>query len=250
MAQSGTITINAWSVDNGSGDSSYWNCGSLPSGTCYTSGNKNAFGRGHIQANISLNFTVNNSNLLSISYGSTSYVHGPWYVCSVQGYHIDVDFSEDQVHWSTIMSSFANDWPTCVVDNNHKVETIASQLASGLTPVVLTKSGYVRIRMWTASACPTCGGVPSSEVWPNAFPNDAASEATAVPIYIEVDYRPGEVLTSGTWKSTNRSGGKCHLRSGGSWVEMKTSDGGTGTGNPPSRRTSGTWKNQYKIGSD
>lgn len=63
------------------------------------------------------------------------------------------------------------------------------------------------------------------------------------------DYRPGEVLTSGAWKSTNRTGGKCHLLSNGSWVEMRTIDGGSGTGNPPSRRTSGAWKNQYKIGS-
>lgn len=63
------------------------------------------------------------------------------------------------------------------------------------------------------------------------------------------DYRPGAVRVSGDWKSTNRTGGKCHLLSNGSWVEMRTIDGGSGTGNPPSRRTSGAWKNQYKIGS-
>lgn len=63
------------------------------------------------------------------------------------------------------------------------------------------------------------------------------------------DYRPGEILTSGEWKSANRTDGKCHILQNGSWVEMRTIDGGSGEGNPPSRRTSGVWKNQYKIGS-
>lgn len=63
------------------------------------------------------------------------------------------------------------------------------------------------------------------------------------------DYRPGEVLISGEWKSANRADGKCHIKQNGSWVEMRTIDGGSGEGNPPSRRTSGVWKNQYKIGS-
>lgn len=63
------------------------------------------------------------------------------------------------------------------------------------------------------------------------------------------DYRPGAVLTSGEWKSTNRTDGKCHVKQNGSWVEMRTIDGGSGEGNPPSRRTGGVWKNQYKIGS-
>lgn len=64
------------------------------------------------------------------------------------------------------------------------------------------------------------------------------------------DYRPGNVRYNGEWKSTNRSVGKCHVRQNGQWVEMRTLNGGSGTGNPPSRRTGGAWKNQYKIGSE
>ena len=42
-------------------------------------------------------------------------------------------------------------------------------------------------------------------------------------------YRPGEVLTGGSWKSTNRSAGKCHIKRNDQWVEMRTASGGTGT---------------------
>jgi hypothetical protein len=65
-----------------------------------------------------------------------------------------------------------------------------------------------------------------------------------------MDYRPGDVKYAAGWKTTDRDGGKCHLRVNGSWVEMRTIDGGNSEGNPPSRRTSGRWKNQYRIGSD
>jgi len=333
MASSGIVTINAWSVDNGSGNSSYWSCGTLPSSTCYNVNNASGFGRGHTQANITFNWAVNDSRLLTVSYGSTSYVNGPWYVCSVNGYHIDVDFSTDRTNWTTIMSSYQNlpAWRDC--DNHNAVATIASTLAAGLTPVVMTQSGYLRIRMWTPAACPTCNGVPgvSGGVWPNAFPNDAASVATAVDVYIDVSwtatihynanggsgapadqtdtvsaetktftipntvptknnarfegwatsssatvpqyhagdsftvdknnpmatlyavwteyYRVGDVRYNGTYKTTNRSGGKCHIRQNGSWVEMRSIDAGkTSPVDPPNRRRGGAWQNQYRIG--
>lgn len=41
-------------------------------------------------------------------------------------------------------------------------------------------------------------------------------------------YRPGEVLTSGVWKSTSRAEGKCHIRNNGTWREMTTTAGGSG----------------------
>lgn len=251
MALSGTFIINAWSVDNGSGSTSYWSCGSLPSGTCYSTGNASAFGRGWTQANITLNYSVNNSGLLTISYNSTSYVRGPWYVCSVNGYTIDVDFSTDGNNWTNIMHSHANNWPTCVADNNHKVENIASVLCAGLTPVTLTQSGFIRARMWTPNACPTCNGIPASSVWPNAFPSDAASIATAVPIFIEIDYRPGKILDNNSvWQSHNRSGGADNIYNGSTWNTMETSAGGSGQGNPPTIRHSSSWYNQRKIGAN
>lgn len=64
------------------------------------------------------------------------------------------------------------------------------------------------------------------------------------------DYRPGQRLVSGTWQSHNRSGGRCHRLVGESWTEMRTENGGTGTGTPPLRRTNNTWYNQRKVGKE
>lgn len=65
---------------------------------------------------------------------------------------------------------------------------------------------------------------------------------------LPADYRPGERKVSGTWYSHNRTGGMCHRKVNGSWVEMRTLDGAVGTGNPPSRKTNGTWYNQMLLG--
>lgn len=189
MATSGTVTITPESVDNGTVSNDWSTCGSLPSGTCYSSGNAWAFGRGAVKANISVNYYVNDAGTISFSYGSTSYPTYTWYVCANAGYHVDVDFSTDNSNWSTILSSFANQWQTCEADYNHSVGHIADVLVSDLGTYTLPQSGYIRIRMWTQSACPTCGGVPTRDVWPNAFPSDAASIPTAVPVYVEVDWQ-------------------------------------------------------------
>lgn len=247
MASSGTLMINAKSVDAASSTQAACYPG-ITSGCCYGVCDPLLYQRGILQANITLNYTVDNSGTLSIAYGSTSYVGGTWCVCSQNGYHLDIDYSTDNVNWSTIMSSFANNWqtcPTCSGSAYHTVDKIASALVVGLVPVVLTKSGYIRARMWTQNACPTCGIGDDSR--PHAFPNDAASIATAVPVHIIIDYRPGEVLTNGVWKSTNRSAGKCQLLTSGSWATMTTADAGS-TGNPPSIRNNNTWKNQALIG--
>lgn len=329
---SGTFTLVAKSVDNGttSGTTSY--CGPLGSGTCYSDGNAWAFGRGAVTNNIILNYTVNDSGLFSVSYNSVS---GPnWCVCSVNGYNLDIDFSVDGNNWNNIMHSFRNDWPSCggcSAGRANNVRNIAQTLVSGLQPVVLTQSGYIRARMWTLNACPTCNGTVGVNVWPNAFPNDAASTATAVPIHIDVSwdatlnysanggsgapssqthrqsadsytftvsntvptwtwhrfegwatsptattpqyrggeqitirkndptvtlyavwtewYRCGDVRYSGVFKTTHRSGGKCHLRENGNWVEMRSIDAGAVTNDPPQRYYGGNWHNQYKIGS-
>ena len=64
------------------------------------------------------------------------------------------------------------------------------------------------------------------------------------------DYRPGQRLISGAWQSHNRSGGRCHRLVGGTWTEMRTENGGTGTGNPPLRMSNNTWYNQRKVGQE
>lgn len=63
-------------------------------------------------------------------------------------------------------------------------------------------------------------------------------------------YRPGERKVSGTWRSHNRSGGACERKVNGTWTEMRTIDGGTGTGDQPTRKQSGTWYNQRKLGAE
>lgn len=60
-------------------------------------------------------------------------------------------------------------------------------------------------------------------------------------------YRPGDRKVNGTWESHNRTGGVCDRHGYG---EMKTSNGGVGTDDPPKRKTSGTWYNMKKLGAN
>lgn len=64
------------------------------------------------------------------------------------------------------------------------------------------------------------------------------------------DYRPGAVLDGNdVWQSHDRSSGKAHiLTSGGSWNQLRTVDGLTACGNPPSIRYDDKWYNQRKFG--
>lgn len=64
------------------------------------------------------------------------------------------------------------------------------------------------------------------------------------------DYRPGQRKISSTWESHNRSAGVCSRKVSGTWTELRTLDGGVGTSDPPSIKTSGTWYNQKKIGAN
>ena len=58
------------------------------------------------------------------------------------------------------------------------------------------------------------------------------------------DYRPGERLTGGSWRSLNRQGGACERNA--SWYEMRTIGG---TGDPPEINKGG-WQNMKKIGAE
>lgn len=65
--------------------------------------------------------------------------------------------------------------------------------------------------------------------------------------WFQLDYRPGQRKINGNWASHNRGGGAADRIGYGT---MRTVDGGSGTNNPPSRKTSGTWYNQRKIGAE
>lgn len=62
------------------------------------------------------------------------------------------------------------------------------------------------------------------------------------------DYRPGQCLHSGTWKSHNRSGGSANILVNGTWTEMRTTAGDNN--NPPLIRRSNSWTDQAKIGDE
>lgn len=194
-----------------------------------------------------IGWSVDNSGKISFhSIDSSDNVGGTWWVCTTsvlpnEGYVI----MEVQVNygggWQTVTSSSVKR-AVCNQGQTNAIEASLTCISNLGTPT-LTANCTMRI-LYYADLNPH----PSSDL-KNAFPSESYSAEVQVPVDVTVDYRPGEVLTSGTWKSTNRSGGKCQILNSGTWTEMKTADGGTGTGNPPSIRKSGSWKNQSLIGS-
>lgn len=213
-----------------------------------------AYTRGAQYSNLNARWNVDGSGWLTLTEESYSTNTANWWICSSASTDIDryrvewkVQYKPDGGSWTTLYTAREAVLGPCssyTYQTGTNVKRMMENFCNGFPGAQLTQSGELRV-VCGANLAPA----PDAE-YPWAFPNDVYSESSQVPVHIDVDYRPGAVLVGGTWKSTNRSAGKCHLRSGGSWVEMKTADGGTGTGNPPSRRTSGTWKNQYKIGSD
>lgn len=64
------------------------------------------------------------------------------------------------------------------------------------------------------------------------------------------DYRPGKIWNGSAWVSHNRAAGFEKVNTSSSTTrEMRTQDGGVGTGNPPTIYNA-AWKNQRKIGSE
>lgn len=65
------------------------------------------------------------------------------------------------------------------------------------------------------------------------------------------DYRPGAIRDNAVWQSHNRANGEAHiLGANNRWIEMRTLDGGSGFGNPPSIRKNDKWTNQRKLGKE
>lgn len=83
---------------------------------------------------------------------------------------------------------------------------------------------------------------PLPNIWVDAMGMGTSFRNTYYPVY-----RPGQRKINGTWESHNRPVGHCDRIGYG---EMKSSNGGVGTDDPPSLKTSGTWYNQRKIGAN
>lgn len=203
------------------------------------------YGRGHIWLYNDVEWTVNGADISFRSVSSRDNAGGSWTLYNaIPGYdyrvvmEVQVDYGSG---WQTIAS--ASRYIGTVAEGGTNAIQASLGCIGDLGTHTLSRSCSMRI-LYYANASPA----PTAE-YPYAFPDSGYSAAVQVPVDIQIDYRPGAVRVNGAWKSTNRSGGKCHIRQNGTWVEMKTQDGGS-TGNPPSRRASGSWKNQYKIGSE
>lgn len=165
MASSGTITLTLKSVD-------YYGCPAV----CYPS----TTGRGAITYTPSFSWSVDNSGHFTVSFnGETT----GWYVCAQSdNFYLKVQYSTDGVNWYDIGSSSLYH-PTCT--STYKVNQMIADLAGMLPTMTLTQSGYARIYTYTGNACPRqCAG----DDFPNAYPTEAASQAVAVPVHIDVSW--------------------------------------------------------------
>lgn len=68
--------------------------------------------------------------------------------------------------------------------------------------------------------------------------------------WFELDYRPGAVWGGSAWLSHNRSSGAADVRTASAWQTMRTIDGGSGSGNPPTLRNASAFKNMRKVGTN
>ena len=67
---------------------------------------------------------------------------------------------------------------------------------------------------------------------------------------LPADYRPGKVRNGSDWLSHHRTGGAANVRNASAFVEMRTVDGPTGTGNPPLIRDQSSFHNMRLIGTN
>lgn len=226
MASSGRITMSTQSVDYNNGGP-------------YT--------RGGITLTNVIGWSVDaNGDISFTSISSSDTVGGSWGLCYASAqYYV---YLEPQVSynngssWTALARKTKTINTPCVESGAHNyVNTIttSTQLINSLGSYHLTGNCLLRF-LYASSSAPA----PSASN-KHAFPDTGYSAATQVPVEVIVDYRPGQDLVGGTWKSHDRTGGHADIRRNNAWVEMKTQEG---TGDPPLIRRNGNWVNQAKIG--
>ena len=221
---SGTVTLRTESVDYGGG-------------------------RGACVLTNTIGWSVNSSGDISFSNnGSWDNVGGSWVLCGENNYHL---IMEPQVSYDN-----GNSW-SALAHLTHAISSCSASFSNYTNAVAASNTLINQLGTYHLSGncllrfiyCTNSAPAPTAAL-PNAFPNAAYASTTQTPVVVEVSYRPGERKVSGTWRSHNRSGGVCERKSNGSWYEMKTTNGGSGTGDEPTRKQSGTWYNQRKIGAE
>lgn len=189
-------------------------------------------GRGTYTVTGTIGWDVDSSNVLRLTYQGSSGSTG-WYVINTS-----------TECWVELNGNRIGQSVKAPVDGDTVVSLLA-ELIGNLPAMNITQGGNLIVAFGS-----TLPPAPTPSL-PNAFPSVAISETDQVPVIIpDLDYRPGSRKISGVERSCNRSGGANQRRVGGANVELRTSNGGVGTGNPPERRIAGVNRNQSKVGTE
>ena len=136
--------------------------------------------------------------------------------------------------------------PFPLIDNGSTAHTIASNVNMGSYSFTLAPGENAqRATVWWRN---TSVGYESMKI-PNKY-TDILGIGIHFKNILPKDYRPGKVYNNGTWYSHNRSTGWAGVWDGTTFKEMRTTDGGTGTDNPPFIRNASQWVNQRQIGTE
>lgn len=143
-----------------------------------------------------------------------------------------------------ILSRTRNGTPLWNQNNNpiNQSRILATNINLGTETIVLPPGGGTRIAsVWIRNHTTGTG-------WDDPVYTDYIEAGVSFQNNLPADYRPGSTWNGVNWMSHNRSAGAANLYNGSGWNTMRTEDGGTGTGNPPSISHSSTMYNQRKTG--
>lgn len=132
-------------------------------------------------------------------------------------------------------------------DNITTAHSISGSINLGSTTFTLKPGANI-----SRSALYVYNYVPGheSDPLPNKYA-DALGVGTYFTNPMPPDYRPGAIWGGSTWLSHNRKAGARDIYTGSGWSTLRTENGGTGTGNPPSIvHSNGAWTNMRKIGKE
>ena len=136
--------------------------------------------------------------------------------------------------------------PFPLIDNGSTAHTIASNVDMGTYSFTLAPGENAqRSTIWWRN---TIVGHESQRI-PNIY-TDIFGIGIHFKNILPKDYRPGKIWTGSDWYSHNRSTGWDGVYDGNSFKEMRTTDGGSGSDNPPYIRHESGNKNQRLIGQD
>lgn len=148
--------------------------------------------------------------------------------------------------WMRRSSSGRDYNPFPLIDNGSTAHTIASNVDMGTYSFTLAPGENAqRSTIWWRN---TIVGHESQRI-PNIY-TDIFGIGIHFKNILPKDYRPGKIWTGSDWYSHNRSTGWDGVWDGTTFKEMRTTDGGSGSDNPPYIRHESGNKNQRLIGQD